>query len=155
LALRLASNSPLAILLQQFFSLQQSFLFQKPKSQNLKQKPIAKSLKIKTPKQKPQLKAQSKKPQSKSLASSFSESLISSGKQCGTAVLGERHDIITRETCVPASLNINNLGETAVLHFPLLWLGLCQSLPTDKETNKKKQLNCISRCLCPFLIGFS
>jgi hypothetical protein len=54
-----------------------------------------------------------------------------SGKQGGTAVLGEGHDIVTGETCVPASLNINNLGEAVVLHFPLPQPGLCQSWPTD------------------------
>jgi hypothetical protein len=51
-------------------------------------------------------------------------------------VLGEGHDIVTGEICVPASLNVNNLGEAAVLHFPLLWLGLCQSWPTDKHLRK-------------------
>jgi hypothetical protein len=56
-ALRLASNSPLAILLQQFFSLQQSFPFsnsfplQKPPTPK-SQKPKRKKLKAKAPKQK-------------------------------------------------------------------------------------------------------
>jgi hypothetical protein len=54
-------------------------------------------------------------------------------------VLGKGHDIVTGETCVPASLNVNNLGEAAVLHFPLLWLGLCQSQPTDKHLRKNSQ----------------
>jgi hypothetical protein len=45
--------------------------------------------------------------------------------------LGEGCDTVTRETCVPASLNINNLGKAAVLHLPLLWPGLCQSQPTE------------------------
>jgi hypothetical protein len=86
----------------------------------------SKSLHIQKAKnQKP--KAQSskdKKSKAKSPASSFSESFIANGKQGGAVVLGEGRDIVTRETCVPASLNINNLGEAAVLHFPLLWLGL-------------------------------
>jgi hypothetical protein len=43
-----------------------------------------------------------------------------SGKQGGAAVLREGHDIVTRGTCVPASLNVKNLGKAAVLHFPLL-----------------------------------
>jgi hypothetical protein len=52
--------------------------------------------------------------------SSFSESCISSGKQGGGAtVLGEGRDIVTRETCIPTSLNVNNLGKAAVLHFAL------------------------------------
>jgi hypothetical protein len=74
-----------------------------------------------------------KAPKAKSLASSFSKSFIPSGKQGGAVVLGEGHDIVTGETCAPAPLNVNNLGEAAVLHFPLLWLGLCQSQPTDKH----------------------
>jgi hypothetical protein len=46
------------------------------------------------------------------------ESFIPSGKQGGgAAVLGEGRDIVTRETCVPTSLNANNLGKAAVLHF--------------------------------------
>jgi hypothetical protein len=31
--------------------------------------------------------------------------------------LGEGCDIVTGETCVPASLNINNLGKAAKLHL--------------------------------------
>jgi deoxycytidylate deaminase len=50
--------------------------------------------------------------------SSFSESFIASGKKDGAVVLREGRVIVTGETCVPASLN--NLGEAAVLHFPLL-----------------------------------
>jgi hypothetical protein len=49
--------------------------------------------------------------------------------------LGEERDIVTGGTCVPASLNMNNLGEAAVLHFPL-WPGLCQSRPTEKHLRK-------------------
>jgi hypothetical protein len=51
-------------------------------------------------------------------------------------VLGAGHDIVTGETCIPASLKVNNLGEAAVLHFSLLWSGLCQSQPTDKHLKK-------------------
>jgi hypothetical protein len=57
-----------------------------PKAQKPKSK--SKSLKAKAP--------QSKRP----LASTFSESFISSGKQSGAAVLGEGCDIVTGETCV-------------------------------------------------------
>jgi hypothetical protein len=35
-------------------------------------------------------------------------------------VLWEGRDIVTGETCIPASLNVNNLGEAAVLNIPLL-----------------------------------
>jgi hypothetical protein len=41
-------------------------------------------------------------------------------------VLRERHDIVTGESCIPASLNVNNL-EAAVLHFPLCGQG-CANL---------------------------
>jgi hypothetical protein len=52
--------------------------------------------------------------------STFSESFIFSGKQAsGATVLGEGCDIITRETCVPTSLNVNNLGKASVLHLVL------------------------------------
>jgi hypothetical protein len=109
-ALRLASNSPLAILLQQF-SFSNSFPFKKPPTPKC-QKPKSKSLK--------------QKPQDKILGSSFNESFIPSSKQDGTEV----PSIVTGETCLPASLKVNSL-EAAVLHFPLLWPGLCLSLPTD------------------------
>jgi hypothetical protein len=105
----LFSNSPFAISLQQSFSLPKASHTKKPKAQS---------------------KGKKKKPQSKSLAPSFSESFISSGKQGGAAVLGEGRDIVTGEMCHPVSLNINNL-EAAVMHFPFLWLGLCLSWPTD------------------------
>jgi hypothetical protein len=50
--------------------------------------------------------------------SSFRESFISSGRQGGgTAVLGDGSDTETGETCVPASLNINNSGKAAELHL--------------------------------------
>jgi hypothetical protein len=64
--------------------------------------------------------------------SSFSESFISSGKQGGgVTVLEEGRDIITRETCIPASLNVNNLGKAVVLHFALFcgWGSAKLSLP--------------------------
>jgi hypothetical protein len=41
-----------------------------------------------------------------------------------------RGDIVTRETCDPTSLKVNNLGKAAVLHFAshsLLLLGLGQT----------------------------
>jgi hypothetical protein len=70
-------------------------------------------------------------------------------------VLRKGHDIVTGETCVPASLNVNNLGEAAVLHFPLLWPGLCQS-------NLSLQINILGKTVglhlilvCPVLIGVS
>jgi hypothetical protein len=54
----------------------------------------------------------------------FSKSFISSGKQEGGAtVLGEEHDTVTRETCIPTSLNINNLGKAAVLHLASFFCG--------------------------------
>jgi hypothetical protein len=46
--------------------------------------------------------------------SSFRESFI---QRSGARVLREGHDIVTRETCVPTSLNISNLGKAAVLQF--------------------------------------
>jgi hypothetical protein len=62
-----------------------------------------------------------------------SESFISSGKQGGGAtVLPEGRDIVTRETyIIPTSLNINNLGKAAVLHFALFcsWGHAKLSLP--------------------------
>jgi hypothetical protein len=59
--------------------------------------------------------------------SSFSKSFIPSGKQDGVVILREGHDIVTGEACVPASLNVNHLGEAAVLDVLLLWLG-CANL---------------------------
>jgi hypothetical protein len=80
---------------------------QKPKVKASSKKPKAKS---------PQTKAQSKKPKAKGPQSSFSDSFISRGKQGRAAVLGEGRGIVTGETFVPTSLNMNNLGESAVLH---------------------------------------
>jgi hypothetical protein len=58
------------------------------------------------------------KAKAKSLVSSFSESFIPSGKQGGGAVfLREGHDIVTGETCIPSSLNVNNIGKAAELHL--------------------------------------
>jgi hypothetical protein len=141
LALRLASNSPLAIPLQQFFSLQQSSLqFVFPLQQSSSTTfpsvihfPFSIPFPFGNPfpsailfpsKSLPHQKAKSQKPQAKApkakAKASFSESFIFSGKQSGAAVLQERRDIVTGETCIPSSLNINNLGEEAVLYFPLL-----------------------------------
>jgi hypothetical protein len=123
LAFRLASNSPLTILLHQFFfPLQQSFPFQKPPTSK-SQKSKSKSLKQKLPKQ------ETSHPPSRSL-------LYPVVKQGGTAVLREGCDIVTEETCIPASLNLNNLGEAGVLRFPLLWPELCLSWSTDTHFRK-------------------
>jgi hypothetical protein len=52
----------------------------------------------------------------KNLLASSSKSSISCGKQGGGAtVLKEGFDIVTGETCVPTSLNVNNLGKRTVL----------------------------------------
>jgi hypothetical protein len=51
-------------------------------------------------------------------------------------VLEEGCDTVIGKTCVPDSLNVNNLGEAVVLYFRLLWPGLCQSQPTDKHLRK-------------------
>jgi hypothetical protein len=70
---------------------------------------------------------------SKNLLSSFRESFISSGKQGdGATDLGEGPDIVTRETCITTSLNINNIGKAAMLHFAshsVLQLEPCQTQP--------------------------
>jgi hypothetical protein len=50
--------------------------------------------------------------------------------------LREGCNIVTRGTCFPASLKVNNLGKAAEL---LLWLGLCQTHPHSW----------IQLCLCP------
>jgi hypothetical protein len=128
----LISNSPLAIIFPSAISLQHfpfsnSFPFndpfpfqslphqkaksQKPKSQ--KQKPQAKS---------PKQKAQSKSPKQKALHPPSASLLYPVVNRVEQWFL-ERGDTVTGETCVPASLNINNLGEAAVLHFPFLWPG--------------------------------
>jgi hypothetical protein len=62
--------------------------------------------------------AANQNPPSKSLLASFRESFICSGKQGGGAtVLWEGCNIVKRETCVPTSQNVNNLGEATKLHF--------------------------------------
>jgi hypothetical protein len=62
--------------------------------------------------------ANQKSPTKKYLVAFFSKSFISRGKQGGGATfLGEGRYIVTRETCFPSSVNINNLGKAAVLHF--------------------------------------
>jgi hypothetical protein len=65
--------------------------------------------------------------------SSFSKSFIHSDKQGGGAtVLREGRDIVVRKTCISTSLNINNIGKAAMMHFcTLLWLGPCQTQPED------------------------
>jgi hypothetical protein len=52
------------------------------------------------------------------------ESFIPNCKQGRAVVLREGHDIIPGETCVPTSLNINNLGEVGVLLLGCTNLGL-------------------------------
>jgi hypothetical protein len=44
---------------------------------------------------------------------------------------GRGRDSVTRETCIPASLNVNNLGKAVVLHFALFcgWGSAKLSLP--------------------------
>jgi hypothetical protein len=54
-----------------------------------------------------------------------------SGKQGGgAAVLREGRG----ETCVPASLNINNLGKAAELHFPFLLSSMAGAVPNLHPT---------------------
>jgi hypothetical protein len=50
----------------------------------------------------------------------------------GATVLGKGCDIVTGETCVPASLT-TSLGDAAVLLFSVLWPGLCLCQPTGKS----------------------
>jgi hypothetical protein len=66
---------------------------------------------------------------------SFSRSFINSGKQGGSVALREGHDILIGETCISASLNINNLGEAAVLLFPVYSQG-CAYLSLQIEAIK-------------------
>jgi hypothetical protein len=89
------SNFPL-----EFFSLLKASHTKKPKAKEPSQ----------SPNQKP------KKPSKQNPQPSFSGPSINSGKQDGAEVLGEGRDIVTGETCVPASLNAS-LGDTAVLLF--------------------------------------
>jgi hypothetical protein len=63
------------------------------------------------------------------LSFSFSESFIPRDKQGGAAVLREGHDIVTRGTCVSASLNVNNLGKAAELHLAFLLSSVAGAVP--------------------------
>jgi hypothetical protein len=60
-------------------------------------------------------------------------------KHGGSVVLGEGSDIVTGETSIPASLNVNNLGEAAVLHLPLM----ARAVNLNPQINifRKKQLS--------------
>jgi hypothetical protein len=58
-------------------------------------------------------------------------------------VLWEGSDIVTRETCVPTYLNVNNLGKAAALHLRLV---LCQTQTADYW---------VQLCLHQILPGFS
>jgi hypothetical protein len=77
---------------------------------------------VKNPSQKPKAKAPSTSQRQKA---PFPPSgvFINSCKQGGAAALREEHDIVTGETCLSASLNINNLGDPAVLLFPVCGQG--------------------------------
>jgi hypothetical protein len=69
---------------------------------------------------------------SKNLKSSFNESFISSGKQEGGAtIFRESRDIETRETCLPTSLNANNFGKAAELHFAFFLSSAAGSMPNS------------------------
>jgi hypothetical protein len=104
LPFKLATNSPLAILFPStVFSLQQFFPL--PKASH-----IQKAFPIRQPKAKVSKQRQS-------LASSFSESFTPSGRQGGAAVLWEGRDIVTGETCVPASLS-KQLRKSSCSAFP-------------------------------------
>jgi hypothetical protein len=59
---------------------------------------------------------------------------MNSSKQGGAEALGEGCDIVTGETCIPASLN-TSLGDIAVLLFLFVAKGLGLSWPTDAESN--------------------
>jgi hypothetical protein len=83
-----------------------------PKQKNQgKAQAQAKAPKNLSPKSPPKPKAKTKSPQP-----SFSGTFINSGKQGGTEAVGEGLDIVTGETCVPASLN-TSLGDAAVPLF--------------------------------------
>jgi hypothetical protein len=64
-----------------------------------------------------------KKAKGKMPAFLLQESFINSTKQDGAVDLREGHDILKGETCVSASLNINNLGDATVLLFPVCGQG--------------------------------
>jgi hypothetical protein len=131
----LFSSSPLAVRLQQFFSLQQSFSnslfpFSNP--------PFSNSF-FPFSNLSPALSLQPTPP-SKSPTSLFSESFISSGKQGGGAtVLREGHDIVSGETCVPTSFSEHKqLRKSSCAAFWLLSLfcdwGCAKSQPIDYLT---------------------
>jgi hypothetical protein len=62
--------------------------------------------------------------------STFKESFIPSGKQGGRAAVPEEgHDTVTRGTCIPASLNINNLGKAAELQLAFLLFSVAGAVP--------------------------
>jgi hypothetical protein len=143
------SNFPLAILFPSVI-LFLSKRFPHQKAQRQRQEPLI-------PKQKPQTKAQSEKPKpkakprsksqrQKNLMSSFSRSFINSCKQGGA--LREGRDIVTGETCVPASQNTNNLGDTAVLLFPVRGWG-CAYLGLQIKALKLHLI-----LLCSVLVSF-
>jgi hypothetical protein len=69
---------------------------------------------------------QSKKPKAKASLPP-SGVFINLDKQSGAEALGRGCDIVTGETCISASLNANNLGETAVL------LSVCANLRQANE----------------------
>jgi hypothetical protein len=57
---------------------------------------------------------------------------LSSGKQGGgAAVLREGHGIVTRETCIPTSLNINILGKSSVLHLAFWCSSAAGAMPNS------------------------
>jgi hypothetical protein len=120
------------------FPFSNSSSFQKlPTPKIPKQKPKSKAQKTpqsKSPQPPLKAKAQHKVPKSKSKSSllSFSGPFINSGKQDGAEALKEGCDIVTGETCVPASLN-TNLGDATVLLFFCFVQGLCPSQPTGKS----------------------
>jgi hypothetical protein len=75
--------------------------------------------------------------------------LILSGKQEGAVALREGCDIVTGETCISAFLNVNNLGDAAVLLFPVCGQG-CAYLSLQLKAIKPHLA-----FVCPVLIGFS
>jgi hypothetical protein len=96
------SNFPLAILFSSLILFHsKSFPHQKAQSKRIKPKP---------------------KPNAKSKKAPSPPSVGLSGKQGGAEALGEESDIVTRETCISASLKAS-LGDAAVLHFSVCGQG--------------------------------
>jgi hypothetical protein len=93
--------------------------------------------------QKPKVKPQ--KAKAKAPSPPFSGSFINSRKQGEAEALREGCDIVTRETCVPASLNVN-LENTAV------WF---RTRDVPISAYRKKAINHISPCMYLVLIGFN